>query len=110
MLIRIRKWSKDKTQTTLHERCAWKLAIYVFKKSFSDLNLYDAVMSSGLVVHLKLKYFLMKPTHDDIIEAKEVYNKLSFEKYRYREVHVAYLKSSNCHELLGILLPQVGYL
>ena len=65
-------------------------------------------MSSGLVVHLKLKYFLMKPTHDDIIEAKEVYNKLSFEKYRKREVNVAYLKSSNCHELLGILLPRVG--
>ena len=52
-------------------------------------NLYDAAKSSGFVVQLKLKNFLMKPTHNDIIEAKYVYNKLSFEKYRYREINVA---------------------
>ena len=37
---------------------------------FSDLNLYEAVTSSDLVVQLKLKFLLMKPTHDDIVEAK----------------------------------------
>ena len=51
-------------------------------KYFSDLNLYEVVKSSGLVVQLKLKSLQMKPTHDDIIEAKEVYSQLSFEKYK----------------------------
>ena len=39
----------------------------LLKKCFSDLNLYEAVKSSGLVVQLKLKRLLMKPTHDYII-------------------------------------------
>ena len=52
----------------------------LLKKFFSDLNLYKAVRSSALVVHLKLKSLLMKPTHDDIIKAKEVYSQLSFER------------------------------
>ena len=39
-------------------------------------------MSSDLVVELKLKLLLMKPTHDDIIEAKEIYIQLSFERYK----------------------------
>ena len=43
----------------------------LFKKCFSDLNLYKAVVSSSFIVQLKLKCLLMKPTHDDIIEAKE---------------------------------------
>ena len=44
----------------------------LLKKCFSDLNLYESVKSSGLDVQLKLKCLLMKPTHDDIIETKEV--------------------------------------
>ena len=51
----------------------------LLKKCFSDLNLYEAVKSPGLVVQLKLKCLLMKPTHGDIIEVKEVYIQLSFE-------------------------------
>ena len=43
---------------------------------FSDLNLHDAVKSNCLIVKLKLKYFLMKPTHDDIMEAKDFYIQL----------------------------------
>ena len=39
-------------------------------------------MSSDLGVQLKLKVLLMKPTHDDIIEAKKVYIQLSFERYK----------------------------
>ena len=39
-------------------------------------------MASGLAVQLKLfKVLLMKPTHDDIIEAKEVNIQMSFERY-----------------------------
>ena len=37
-------------------------------------------MSLRLVVQLKLKCLLKKPTHDDIIEAKEFYKQLSFER------------------------------
>ena len=54
---------------------------HLLKKCFSDLNLYEAVKSSALVLQSKLKCVLMKPTHDDIIEAKEVYIQLSFERY-----------------------------
>ena len=49
----------------------------LLKKCFSDLNLYEAFKSSDLVVQLTLKCLLMKPTHDDIIEAKEAYIQLS---------------------------------
>ena len=56
----------------------------LLKKCFSDLNLYEAVTSSDLVVQLKLMILLMKPTHDDIIEAKEVYIHLSFERYKVK--------------------------
>ena len=52
------------------------------KKCFSDLNLYEAVKSSDFVVQLKLKFLLMKPTHDEISEAKKVYIQLSFERYK----------------------------
>ena len=38
-------------------------------------------MSSSSVVQLKLKCLLKKPAHDDIIEAKEFYIQLSFERY-----------------------------
>ena len=48
----------------------------LLKKCFSDLNLYEAVMSCE---QLKLQCLLMKPTHDDIIKAKEVYIQLSLE-------------------------------
>ena len=41
-------------------------------------------MSSDLVVQFKLKFLLMMPTQDDIIEAKEVYIQLSFEKYKVK--------------------------
>ena len=44
----------------------------------------EAVKSSDLVVQLKLKFLLMKPTHDDIIEAKEVYIQLSFVRYKLK--------------------------
>ena len=56
----------------------------LLKKYCSDLNpkLYKAVKSSGLDVQLKLKCLLVKPTHDDIIEAKGVYSQLSFERYK----------------------------
>ena len=54
----------------------------LLKKCFSDLNLYDTVKSPGLVVQLKLKCLLMKSTHDDDIEAKEVYIQLSFGRYK----------------------------
>ena len=63
----------------------------LLKKCFSDLNLYEAVTSSDLVVQLKLKFDLMKPTHDDTIKAKEVrkrakevYIQLSFERYKVK--------------------------
>ena len=54
----------------------------MLKKCFSDLNLYEAVKLSGLVVQLKLKYLLMKPIGDDSTEAKEVYSQLSCERYK----------------------------
>ena len=56
----------------------------LLKKCFSDLNLYEAVKPSGLVVQIKLKCLLMKPSHDDILEAKEVHSQLSFEKYKVK--------------------------
>ena len=43
-------------------------------KCFINLNLYENVKSSGLVVQLKLKCLLMTPTQDDISEAKDVYS------------------------------------
>ena len=46
------------------------------------LNLYKAVKPSGLVIQIELKCLLMKPTHDDIIEAKKIYIQLSFERYK----------------------------
>ena len=39
-------------------------------------------MSSSLVVQLKLKCLLKKPTQDNIIEAKEFYIQLFFERYK----------------------------
>ena len=56
------------------------------KKCFSDLNLYEVVKSPGLVVELKLNCLLMKPTHGDIIDAKEVYIQLSFGGYKWKLV------------------------
>ena len=58
----------------------------ILKKCFSDLNLYEAVKSSGLAVKLKHKCLLMKPTHGDIIEAKGVYSQLSFGRYKEKLV------------------------
>ena len=40
----------------------------------------------------------MKPTQDDIIEAKEVYIQLPLERYIFSEVNVAYLKSVSIFE------------
>ena len=40
------------------------------------------ITSSSLVLHLKLKCLLKKPTHDDIIEAKKVYIQQSFGRYK----------------------------
>ena len=53
----------------------------LLKKCFSDLKELEVIKSSGLVVRLKLKCLLMKPTHDDIIEAKEVYILMYFGRY-----------------------------
>ena len=39
-------------------------------------------MSSNLVVQLKIRCLLKKPTHDDIVEAKEVYIQESFGRYK----------------------------
>ena len=39
-------------------------------------------MSSSLVVQLKVKCLLKKPTKVDIIEAKEFYIQLYFERYK----------------------------
>ena len=41
----------------------------------------EKITSSSLVVQLKLKCLLKKPTYDDIIEAKEVYIQQSFGRY-----------------------------
>ena len=41
----------------------------------------EQITSSMLVVQFKLKCLLKKPTYDDIIEAKEFYIQLSFERY-----------------------------
>ena len=53
----------------------------LLKKRFSDYVLTEQITSSSSVVQLKLKC-LQKPTHDDIIEAKEFYIQLSFERYK----------------------------
>ena len=55
------------------------------------LNLYEAKTSLNLVVRLKLKCWLKKPTHDDIIEAKEYYIQLSFWKI-LSDASVTFLK------------------
>ena len=40
------------------------------------------ILSSSLVLQLKLKCLLKKPTNDDIIEAKEVYIQQAFGRYK----------------------------
>ena len=50
-----------------------------YSRNFSSIR--STPKSSGLVVQFKLKCLLMKPTHDDIIEAKDVYIQLSFKRY-----------------------------
>ena len=40
--------------------------------------------SLSLLVGTTVKLLLMKPTHDDVIEAKEVYIQLSFERYKVK--------------------------
>ena len=42
----------------------------------------EQITSSSFVVQLKLKCLLKKPTHDDIIEAKEFYIQQSFGRYK----------------------------
>ena len=46
----------------------------------------EQITPSSLVEQLKLKCLLKKPTHDDIIEAKEFYLQLSFERYKRKLV------------------------
>ena len=46
------------------------------------LNSTEQITSSSLVVQLKLKCFLVKLTHDDIIEAKEGYIQQDFGRYK----------------------------
>ena len=52
------------------------------KKCLNDRIHTEQITSSSLVVLLKLKCLLKKPTHDDIIEAKEVYIHPSFGRYK----------------------------
>ena len=54
---------------------------YDLNSPFKWLNSFEAVMSSSLIVQLKLKCRLKKPTNDEIIEAKEVYIQLSKGSY-----------------------------
>ena len=42
----------------------------------------EQVTSSILVEHLKLKCLLKNPTHDNIMEANEVYIQQSFGRYK----------------------------
>ena len=42
----------------------------------------EQITSSSLVVHLKLMCLLKKPSHDDIIKAKEVYIQQSLGRYK----------------------------
>ena len=49
---------------------------------FKWLNSYGANNVVQFCVQLKLKCLLKVPTHDDIIEAKEVYIQQSFGKYK----------------------------
>ena len=42
----------------------------------------EEITPSSLLVQLKQKCLLRKPTHDDIIEAKEVYIQQSFGRYK----------------------------
>ena len=42
----------------------------------------EQITSSSLVVQLNLKCLLKKPTHVDIVEAKEVYIQQSFGRYK----------------------------
>ena len=42
----------------------------------------EQITSSSLVVQLKLRCLLKKPTHNDVIEAKLVYIQQSFGRYK----------------------------
>ena len=47
-----------------------------------DVYLFVPFQVSSLVVQLKLKCLLKRPSHDDSIEAKAFYIQLSFERYK----------------------------
>ena len=49
---------------------------------FKWLNSYEANNIVKFSLTIKLKCWLQKPTHDDIIEAKGFYKQLSFERYK----------------------------
>ena len=49
---------------------------------FKWLNSYGANNTVQLSCAVKKKCLLRKPTHDDIIEAKEVYIHQAFERYK----------------------------
>ena len=46
----------------------------------------EQITLSSLVVHLKLKCLLKKLTHNDVIEATEVYFQQSFGRYKGKSV------------------------
>ena len=54
----------------------------LLKKCLNGQIHTEQITSSSLVVQLKLKCLLKKPTHDDIFEAKEVYIQQSFKRYK----------------------------
>ena len=58
------------------------------------LNHKEQITSSSLVVQLKLKCLLKKPTHDDIIDSKEVYIQQSFGRYKGKLVLRNFSQSS----------------
>ena len=53
----------------------------LFKKCLSDLFIRSSKVT-GFSCTIKLKCFLMKPTHDAIIETREVYIQLSSGRYK----------------------------
>ena len=60
----------------------------LLKKCSNGLIHTEQITWFSLVVQLKLKCLLKEPTHDDIIEAKEVYIQQSFGRYKGKIVLV----------------------
>ena len=68
----------------------------LLKKCFSELSLYESVTSSDLVAQLKLKFLLMKSTHDDIIEAKEVTTNCILKAFAQADLRLSWSHIPHC--------------